>query len=159
MSEAILENTSTKSLSLDLGTRSIGWAFVDPYHKNFFFTSETRLIGRKELLENSLLSNLRTLKTINGLPEGWNGENSHAFSKTLIEKVFNIISSLEAQPQIFPTGRNSIQLEFEIGDEYLELEIVEDKIVALIQFGGTDEEKVVKESEIIKLVDNFYAAN
>lgn len=154
MNNQLFENTSTKTLSLDLGTSSIGWALVESRQvrpKNYF----TKNIIKR--YEDPLLKNLQKLRTIKQLPIGWNGQGSNSFSDNLIQKVFSIVRELQFQPDIFPTGRNSIQLEFEVGDDYLEFEVFEDKIITLIQFDGKDEERVVLEEEIFKLIEDFHA--
>ncbi|MGY6521948.1 MAG: hypothetical protein ACXIUD_09485 [Mongoliitalea sp.] len=155
MNNLLFENTSTKTLSLDLGTSSIGWAIVENRQvrpKNYF----TKNIVKRH--EDPLLKNLQTLRSIKQLPVDWNGKGSVTFSEALIQKVFTIVRELQFQPDIFPTGRNSIQLEFEIGDDYLEFEIFEDKIIGLIQFNGKDEEREILEEEIFKLTEDFHAA-
>lgn len=155
MNNKLFENTSTKTLSLDLGTSSIGWAIVENLQvrpKNHF----TKNIVKR--YEDPLLKSLQTLRTIKQLPVDWNGKGSVTFSEALIQKVFTIVRELQFQPDIFPTGRNSIQLEFEIGDDYLEFEIFEDKIIVLIQFDGKDEEREILEEEIFKLTEDFHAA-
>jgi hypothetical protein len=154
MNNLLFENTSTKTLSLDLGKSSIGWAKVENRQvrpKNHF----TKNIVKR--YEDPLLKNLQTLRTIKQLPVDWNGKGSVTFSEALIQKVFTIVRELQIQPDIFPTGRNSIQLEFEIGDDYLEFEIFEDKIIGLIQFDGKDEEREILEEEIFKLTEDFHA--
>lgn len=154
MNNLLFENTSTKTLSLDLGTSSIGWAIVENRQvrpKNHF----TKNIVKR--YEDPLLKNLQTLRSIKQLPVDWNGKGSVTFSEALIQKVFTIVRELQFQPDIFPTGRNSIQLEFEIGDDYLEFEIFEDKIIGLIQFNGKDEEREILEEEIFKLTEDFHA--
>jgi len=154
MNNKLFENTSTKTLSLDLGTSSIGWALVETRQlrpKNHF----TKNIIKR--YEDPLLKNLQKLRTIKLLPKGWNGQGSNPFSDNLIQKIFTIVRELQFQPDIFPTGRNSIQLEFEIGDDYLEFEVFEEKIIALIQFDERDEEREILEEEIFKLTENFHA--
>lgn len=154
MNNQIFENTSTRTLSLDLGTSSIGWAQVEcrPVIPENHFTKD--LVKR---YEDPLLKNLQTLRTLRKLQVDWNGKGSLPFSESLIQKVFTIVRELTYQPDIFPTGRNSIQLEYEIGNEYLEFEIFEEKIVALIQYDGKDEEREVLEEEIFKLIEDFHA--
>lgn len=154
MNNLLFENTSTKTLSLDLGTSSIGRAIVENRKvrpKNHF----TKNIIKR--YEDPLLKNLQTLRTIKQLPVDWNGKGSVTFSEALIQKVFTIVRELQFQPDIFPTGRNSIQLEFEIGGDYLEFEIFEEKIIGLIQFDGKDEEREILDEEIFKLIEDFHA--
>jgi hypothetical protein len=76
--------------------------------------------------------NLFRLDQIAKLKNDWNGYGAKSFSQELIEKCKVIISSLDNQPQIFPTGRQSIQLQYELADRsYLEFEIFEEKVSCL----------------------------
>ena len=76
--------------------------------------------------------NLYRLDQIAKLEDDWNGYGSKAFSKELVEKCKDIISTLELQPKIFPTGRQSIQFQYELEDRsYLEFEIFGGKISCL----------------------------
>lgn len=76
--------------------------------------------------------NLIRLDEISKLEENWNGYGAKAFSQELIGKCKDIINNLEFQPKIFPTGRKSVQFQYELEDRsYLEFEIFEDKISCL----------------------------
>lgn len=90
------------------------------------------------VIQDKLSCNLERLENIVELETDWNGYGAEPFSTTLVDEVKNIILNLNEQPEIFPTGRNSIQLEYHLPDEsYLELEVFEDKVVAM-QVSGTD---------------------
>ena len=87
------------------------------------------------------------------------------FSEKLISKCKCIIKSLDQSPDIFPTGRGSIQFQFELEDRsYLELEIFEDKINALIvpkriYTAATEKQFTSGDNDIKKakeIVDDFY---
>lgn len=72
------------------------------------------------------------LNEIAQLQYDWNGYGAKEFSKELIEKCRCIIRSLPAMPEIYPTGRQSIQFQYELADKsYLEFEIFETKIMCL----------------------------
>lgn len=78
--------------------------------------------------ENTTLeNNLKILDEISKLEQNWNQYDADPFSKELIDKVKNIIKNLKYQPDyIFPTARNSIQLEYyNKNNDYLEFEIFE----------------------------------
>jgi hypothetical protein len=156
MSEALLENSSTRSLCLRNPT--IDWVYQGTSQFPFLHQENSTKGIFPSATQNPLLKNIELLKNLIQLPENWAGPNSKPFSPILIEKVFNIISNFTNQPQIFPTARNSVQIEFESGDNYLEFEIFDEKIVALIQLGGIDKEKEVSEKEVFQLTEDFYAA-
>ena len=75
---------------------------------------------------SKFISNLNIINEIKSLPKNWNGNGAEPFSSRLITKVTNLIKNLTYQPDIFPTGEKSIQLEFENAKgDYLEFEIFE----------------------------------
>lgn len=101
------------------------------------------------------------LEQILNLPDNWDGDNAKAFSSELIKKVGNILLKLKTQPEIFPTARNTIQLEYEKDDgSYLEFEIAEDENakVFMIDSEGNEKQSSVKANpeEINNIVSSFY---
>lgn len=69
----------------------------------------------------------RTLDWIASLPEDWDGEGSPAISGSLVRVVCEVVRTLPRVPFIAPTGRGSIQLEYEDdGLGYLEFDLSND---------------------------------
>jgi hypothetical protein len=100
----------------------------------------------------TLEDNLNKLDYFSGLKENWDREMGLPFSNEHIEKVKDIIIKLPTQPKIFPTGRGSIQLEYEEEDLYLEFEIYEDKTSILLMEGNDAVfEKIVTNREKEKI--------
>ena len=80
----------------------------------------------------NLLMNLQTLNEMKKLENDWNGNGGIAFSSELIAIFTDIIRALEKQPQMAPTGRGSLQIQYELPDRsYLGFEIFKDKVVML----------------------------
>lgn len=78
------------------------------------------------------LRNLDKLYDIRHLKEDWNGYGSKCISESVIEMSEFIIKNIYNQPQMYPTGRSSIQMQFELEDRsYLEFEIFEEKVVCM----------------------------
>lgn len=76
------------------------------------------------------------------MQDNWNGYGAKQFSKNLITRLSKIISILDTQPEIFPTGAQSIQLEYENDNAYLEFEIYESgEIKAYLEANDEGEEK------------------
>ena len=106
----------------------------------------------------------KTLATeIAELEENWNGYGAKAFSQKLIEKCKGIIYDLEVQPNIFPTGRQSVQFQYELEDRsYLEFEIFEENVSCLevpqrIYSNARTFEFPISEAQRIKeIVKGFY---
>lgn len=71
-----------------------------------------------------IIDSLKRLEDISALSDNWDGEGATSFSSSIIETVNEFIHSVSVQPDIFPTLRNSIQLEYENNkNEYLEFEL------------------------------------
>lgn len=124
--------------------------------------SPTVAIYSPDIIDPALSRNFNTLETIRSLKEGWFDNQlgtEKAFSDELINRVLNIVSALKNQPEIFPTGRNSIQIEFEnIKGDYLEFEFFEDgRISKYYENSIKSYSRNVSEKNILKSVKDFYA--
>jgi len=108
--------------------------------------------------------NIETLKSFLKLKENWNYYGAKPFKEGLITKCINLIrsSDLKYQPDIFSTGRNSIQFEYEKEDgSYLEIEIFDDRFSYLYIncYGYEIENENEQWENIIKLIEEFHDAN
>jgi hypothetical protein len=104
--------------------------------------------------------NKEKLYNLRNLEPNWNFADALPFTRTLIDKVENLLEHLTVQPKIFPTGRQSIQFEYEKSNgEYLEFEIFEDSVVYLLIKNDTEIEKQIPLDDINfnKIINNFYA--
>lgn len=109
-----------------------------------------------------LSKNFNTLESIRNLKDGWfNGQTGEkkAFSDELVDKVKKIISNLKNQPEVSPTGRDSIQIEFENENgDYLEFEFYENGEISKYYENSTKSYScTVSENNIYKSVKEFYA--
>lgn len=78
------------------------------------------------------MASMNALDNIANLPYNWDGYGAKKFSRKLIEKCRSILENLPAAPSISPTGRESIQFEYDFQDKsYLEFEIYENKTTYL----------------------------
>ncbi len=110
---------------------------------------------------DSILNSYIKLGQIKRLGKNWNGYGAGAFDDVLINTVYKLIPTLIRQPEIFPTGRNTIQLEYDGANEsYLEIEIVNEGVANVLLIDRNGEEKeytdVPNENNINKLVKDFY---
>lgn len=88
--------------------------------------------GENKMETYTLQENLRKLNDIKNLKDNWNGYNAKSIPKEIIEKTKKIITNLSYQPFLAPTGRETIQIEFELTDaSYLGFEIFKNKITML----------------------------
>lgn len=107
---------------------------------------------------DALQKNYQVIESIKKLEENWNDNHANPFSPNLIRKVAGIISVLKVQPQIFPTARNSIQLEYEKENgDYLEFEIYEEFITCYQEIGQEVIDSKIDKNEIPELVCAFHA--
>lgn len=67
------------------------------------------------------------LEMIAELADDWNCYGAKPFDKDLLQSAQNLLSILPEPEYILPTGRNSIQFEWDVGKNYLELEIFKDR--------------------------------
>ena len=111
----------------------------------------------------TVIKSMKRLEDIARLGNDWNGYGATKFTAALILKCEKIIEKLSYQPEIYPTGRKSIQFQYELNDKsYLEFEIYEDKIMCLmvpkrvyskaVEMQLTDSQ----EKRIGEIVDEFY---
>lgn len=103
------------------------------------------------------------LDSIADLEDGWDGYAAKAFSNKLVQKCKAIVGALQSQPRIYPTGRQSIQLQYESEDRsYLEFEVFESKTDSLFvpqrRYAQAEEKTIsVYEIDTIKrMVDAFH---
>lgn len=65
------------------------------------------------------VENLNKIKKMALFDDDWNGTGGSAFSEGAINLFKVIINTLEKQPQIAPTGRNSLLMQYELDDKSL----------------------------------------
>mgnify|MGYP006898482267 CR=1 FL=1 len=90
------------------------------------------------------LSNLTKILSFKNLSSGWNGEGTEGFSEKLINIALDFINlpNLKYQPIVFPTGRSSIQFEYQKSSgDYLEIEVFEDQITLFSEIDDVITEK------------------
>jgi len=91
------------------------------YNGNIILTWEGISIMTSKMAES-----LSRIDQIGALENNWNGNGAAAFSKEILAKTRELVSLLSEQPTILPTGRDSIQLEYEKQNgDYLEFELFE----------------------------------
>ena len=106
-----------------------------------------------------LQRNLSKLKDFLTLSEDWNGSGALPFTQELISLVQALILKLNPQPEIFPTGRNSIQLEYERENgDYLEFEIFKDHVNCFEILNGKENEMEIAFDQIFSKVQEFISS-
>ncbi len=113
-----------------------------------------------------VIISIKRLEDIGKLPYDWNGYGARPFSSALIDKCEKIVNELSHQPEIYPTGRQSIQFQYQLKDKsYLEFEIFADKTMCLwvpkrIYADAVETEIIdAEEKQIKEIVDSFYGSD
>lgn len=105
-----------------------------------------------------LQKNIELINSYKNLDDNWNGYGALKFSESVIDNALYVLYFLSRQPDVFPTGRNSIQFEYEKDNgDYLEFEIYEDHITAFKIIASEETECQVSAKETRKMVVDFYA--
>ena len=73
----------------------------------------------KNAMDLMKVENISKLKRMALFNENWNGAGGRAFSENAIALFESIIKILDKQPQIVPTGRNSLLMQYELDDKSL----------------------------------------
>ena len=105
-------------------------------------------------------ANRKTIESFRDLQSGWNGGSGDPVPDSVIERALRIVRNLPFQRMdIFPTGRKSIQLEFDRGSDSLEVEIAENNAYILYA-NDTDEtyheHDIVTDDEIVTVITHFH---
>ena len=98
---------------------------------------------------NGLISNLAKLAQIRMLDDNWNGYGAKPIPQVVIQLAGKILMQLKHQPFLAPTGRDSIQFEYEKpwGD-YFEIELFSDHINVYSVIEGQESEKTIAYSDV-----------
>lgn len=134
------ENTYNKSKKLDRAKVVMfvcaGLTAVEPISSNIDVALSQKLgvqsYMKYDLLENKSndswgsmskvvdimkCMNLNKIEFMKAFTEDWNGNGAKAFSVKAIQLFEEIINSLVKQPEIAPTGRNSLLMQYELDDK------------------------------------------
>lgn len=109
----------------------------------------------KQLDQNAIL-----LEKFRNYEENWNGYGAPKFADSLINDVESILLGIRRTPKIFPTGRHSIQFEYEKQNgDYLEFEIYSMNKVGLLMMIGDnpEQELMINANQINGYLAVFYA--
>jgi hypothetical protein len=104
-----------------------------------------------------LQKNIERLNGYRYFSDNWDGQGAEIISDIVIDKSIEILKSLSIQPSVFPTGRGSVQIEYELENEdYLEFEIFENHIECLMEKGEDEIDVEVNQEQIAQIVRDFH---
>lgn len=145
----------------------------DDFTKEFATVAYVENIGVNACFPNSSyyssfldlqkIYNLNKIEHMTRFVENWNGTGGLAFDKSSIDFFKDIIQNVFMQPNIAPTGRKSLLLQYELDDKsILAFEVKEDS-VEMVSVSKGDFSLVKREyitdnivDEINNRVENFY---
>lgn len=118
------------------------------------FKNIEQSINLNKVINIAIIEKLRTLK-----PD-WNGYGAKTFDDGLINKFLKIINSLDVQPIISPTGRQSLVLSYDLDkNKSLSFEIFKSRVtMAYLNMDDLSEsyEKEISQKDIKNKVISFY---
>lgn len=105
-----------------------------------------------------LKRNLKKLDEIAKLKNNWNQRGANAIDRGLIEFCRERLFEFEKQPDIFPVFDGSLQLEFNDGENYLEISLKKDlsRVDYYMEKNSRQIINTVKTSGLIDVIDKFY---
>ena len=106
----------------------------------------------RQSINESKIFNFRSL------PDGWNGQGALSIPASVITKALEVIKKLDEQPlDVFPTGRETVQIEYDVAGKSLEIEIGEEDTGFLLACGDSVHEWRSSDiMEIFRAVDDFF---
>lgn len=109
------------------------------------------------------IRNIERVKVLGDLKGNWNDNGALPFPKSLLDIGVSIIRNIIIQPKVFPTARQSIQLEYEkVNGDYLELEVFVEKIEFFMERSNGEEKEgsiPYNIQSINKAVADFYGTD
>ncbi|TRX45785.1 hypothetical protein FNH22_31415 [Fulvivirga sp. M361] len=120
--------------------------------------TSTRFNDANRYSLDKLKHNKRVLRNLANLKSNWNGYGGESIDQDVIEKTEKMLSDLDYQPQIFPTGRGTIQIEyFKNDDNLIEIEISNEEIFVYKAQNGEEFEGSVEFDKLSEIITSFYA--
>lgn len=72
--------------------------------------------------------NLNKVDEMYKFKKNWNLYGANPIPKETLDLTKKVLKELTMQPEVFPTGASTIQLEYEKGNNYLEIELCENSL-------------------------------
>lgn len=133
----VIESEPGKFDSPESHTTNFFWGDMDLYFLpdvlvKLINNSTMRISVNKYVLPD-LVRNISIIKSFAKLPVNWNDNGAGQFTNRLINTAVKILRNLDYQPEVFPTARASILLEYGKPDgKFLGIEVFENRIETFI---------------------------
>lgn len=116
-----LHNTSIPTFSQDTG-RYIQYSDLN-------WAGKVATVNNECAIDLLKVNNLNKIEKIAAFENDWNGNGGKVFTSQAISVFKEIINTLDKQPQIAPTGRNTLLMQYELEDKsLLAFEVGEKKV-------------------------------
>jgi hypothetical protein len=126
--------------------------------REYYVTNSSTVSNDLKYSLEKIRENKRRLDSFLKLEQNWNGYDGMSFEEELISKVKKILSRLEYQPDVSPTGRASIQMDIEKDDDNLvEIEISIDQVSCYSVINGIETEENIELNQIEEKFGQLYA--
>lgn len=99
-----------------------------------------------------------TIEEFSYLKTGWDGYNANPIPLKICNIANHLIMYITDEPEIYPTCRETIQLEFDKAEKSLEMEVFEDRFEFLISHENGNDEFRIK-TNIIEAVEEINSFN
>lgn len=120
--------------------------------------TSTRFNNANRYSLDKLKHNKRVLRNLANLKSNWNRYGGEPIDQEVIDKTEKMLSDLDYQPQIFPTGRGTLQIEyFKNEDNLIEIEISNNEVFVYRIHNGEDFEGSVEFDNLSEMITSFYA--
>jgi hypothetical protein len=112
-------------------------------------------VALESLKRKAMMDKITSFST---LPMNWNGYDGHPVPKDAVNIANRVLDETKYIPQAFPTGRESVQLEYLNGDFFTEIEIFSNKITMVCLRKGRllYIHENLTESDLKKEIASFY---
>lgn len=124
---------------------------------------ETPVLTNVEIMDVIKMENLNKIENMKKFEYNWNGNGGLPFSAESLLLFQDLIQNVIKQPEIAPTGRESLLVQYELDDKsYLGFEIFKDKATKVLipqrdYFKAIEEEVTENIVDFVnKNVENFY---
>lgn len=99
--------------------------------------------------------NLNKVDEMYKFKKNWNLYGADPIPKETLDLTKKVLKELTMQPEVFPTGASTIQLEYEKGNNYLEIELYKNNLKVFLIDENREESFSIKAKYKFKKIDSI----
>lgn len=99
--------------------------------------------------------NLKRINEMYKFKEGWDGYDADPIPKEILDLTKTLLKHIKMQPKIFPVATGRIQLEYEKGNNYLEIELYKNNLKVFLIDENREESFSIKAKYRFKKIDSI----